>query len=699
MSRLLTAPSADVLSGWPVEDRERRDFLHRIRTFPEDVAVWRKELCRTVVADRERFPTAPPSPSEARPFVDDGISYLREIARLFAALYGSPDLGNKKNPVDELVYIILSRKTREDAYQATYRKLKAEFRKWDELLDAPRHTVENLVRSGGLSGKKTESLYGALWRLREEFGRCTMSPARKWSDERLEAFLCSLPEIQRKSAYCIMLFSFGRAVLPVDTHVGRVLARLGPYRELGLDLTQLDHKKRQKVLADLVPPNLRGSLHVNLVMHGREVCLARSPRCNKCEIRNFCTYYRQQRAHEAETSEAPTTVDLFCGAGGLSEGFERAGYRVLAALDMNEVALKTFKLNHPSVPDERVLCRDIREIPRGEFKRLVGKTRVDVLIGAPPCQGFSSAGFRSKKSLTGYLPTQDKRNYLYEYMVAVALELKPRLFLMENVPGMKSARQAGLSFMESAARMLQELGGYATDIWRVNASAFGVPQDRLRYFLVAARGLPLPARPEEDYQDLSRSDYDLGALPPVTLGDAIFDLPPEGAGGGVPVSRWEHPVESKRHRRYLKKFNIANGSALLYEHTVRYHNENDLELYSLLQPGEDSVHAIEKHGRDDLMRYRRDVFDDKYARLRNDRPCKTIVAHLAKDGNGFIHPDQTRSLSFREAARVQSFRDSYVFSGSPSDQWIQLGNAVPPLVAEAIARTFRSTLATKKRKK
>ena len=130
-------------------------------------------------------------------------------------------------------------------------------------------------------------------------------------------------------------------------------------------------------------------------------------------------------------------------------------------------------------------------------------------------------------------------------------------------------------------------------------------------------------------------------------------------------------TQDARFRRYLTKFGIIRSSRILYQHTVRYHNSSDLELYSLLRPGEDSIHALEEHNRPDLMRYRRDVFDDKYARLRGDRPCKTIVAHLAKDGNGYIHPTQVRSLSFREAARVQSFHDGFVFCGSPSEQWIQ----------------------------
>jgi hypothetical protein len=114
--------------------------------------------------------------------------------------------------------------------------------------------------------------------------------------------------------------------------------------------------------------------------------------------------------------------------------------------------------------------------------------------------------------------------------------------------------------------------------------------------------------------------------------------------------RWTGTVY-ENDRRYLRRFDLARSSPLLFNHTVRYNNERDLELYALLQPGEDSVHALERYGRPDpdLMRYRSDVFDDKYARLRGDKPCKTIVSHLAKDGNGYIHPSQTRSISIREA--------------------------------------------------
>jgi DNA (cytosine-5)-methyltransferase 1 len=259
---------------------------------------------------------------------------------------------------------------------------------------------------------------------------------------------------------------------------------------------------------------------------------------------------------------------------------------------------------------------------------------------------------------------------------------------------MQSARSENLSFLDHAGALLRS-GGYHTSIWKLNAAAFGVPQDRLRYFLVASRDL-MPAEPRAEYQDVQRPDLDVDALPPVTLKEAIFDLPPRGAGEGTAIDPWNRDgVVRSAHRRYLAKFKLTRDSRVIFNHSVRYHNPRDLELYALLRPGEDSVHAIERYGRADLMRYRQDVFDDKYARLRPDRPSKTIVSHLAKDGNSYIHPEQIRSISIREAARLQSFHDGYAFCGSPTSQWVQVGNAVPPVLAEAIARSFLAVLQRK----
>lgn len=684
--------------SWPRHPKERCDFLHPPRAFPPDVREWRERMVERIAREPSLFPRIPRGASRdaVRERLDDAIAWIREVSRILELLYGTPRLGNKRDPVDELVYIVLSRKTREEAYQASYEALKKTFPTWEGLAAQPLRTVARIVEGGGLGEKKARSLLGALSTLKARFGSCTLKPAGRWPDDELEEFLCSLPEISRKSAYCIMMYSMGRKVFPVDTHVGRVLQRLGMYRGLGLDLAGLDHKQLQAVLADLVPPNLRYSLHVNLLAHGRDVCKAIAPECGRCELRKFCAAFRSEEADRAEASSAPTFIDLFCGAGGLSEGFARAGFRPVAALDSDPVALKTHVLNHPALRDDNAIACDVRELRAEVLRKALGRRRLDVLVGAPPCQGFSMAGFRSKLTRLGYRLAHDDRNYLFAYLVDIALALRPRLFVMENVPGMKTARKKDdLSFLDAAAQMLEKGGGYSTAIWQLNATAFGVPQDRTRCFLVAAADGPVPPMPSGDYQDVRRRHFDADALPPVTLDEALIGVPRREAGEGTAVDRWERvddPAAEKRARRYLSKHRLLGTSSLIYNHHARYNNERDLELYALLRPGEDSVHAIERHGRDDLMRYRRDVFDDKYARLRGDRPCKTIVSHLAKDGNGYIHPREVRSLTVRESARVQSFPDDYIFCGSPTDQWVQVGNAVPPVMSEAIARTFLRVL-------
>jgi endonuclease III len=259
------------------------------------VTKWRRSAIETIRNDRKQYPGAAGLDAQAiQDRLNKSTVRLRKIARVLSTVHGNPRLGNLTEPVDELVYIILSRKTRESAYQLAFKVLKKRFSTWDALLRARPHTVERLIKFGGLSTKKTQSLFGALRQLRRTFGSCTLDPAREWSDDRLATFLCTLPEISRKSAYCIMMYALDRTVFPVDTHVGRVLARLEAYRALDLDLGDLDHKKKQVVLATLVPPNLHYSLHVNLVAHGREFCKSQRPRCEECAIRKFCAFYRRR---------------------------------------------------------------------------------------------------------------------------------------------------------------------------------------------------------------------------------------------------------------------------------------------------------------------------------------------------------------------------------------------------------------------
>jgi DNA (cytosine-5)-methyltransferase 1 len=217
-----------------------------------------------------------------------GVDRLLEIGRLLELEYGTPDLGNKADPVDELVYIILSRRTRESAYQKGFAALKQRFSSWDGLASARLADVEAVIRPTGLSRKKAASIVQALAIIVERFGSCTLEPLRDWTDDQIGAFLCSLPEIGPKSAACVMMWSFARPAFPVDTHVGRVLERVGVWSELGLSLRATDHKGKQAVLADLVPPSTRLPLHVNALVHGRTVCRPVRPLCERCRIAGLC---------------------------------------------------------------------------------------------------------------------------------------------------------------------------------------------------------------------------------------------------------------------------------------------------------------------------------------------------------------------------------------------------------------------------
>jgi endonuclease III len=217
-----------------------------------------------------------------------GLTRLVEINRHLEDEYGTPNLGNKTDPVDELVYIILSRRTRESAYQSGFVALKARFGSWDEVVPTRVEALEAVIRPTGLARKKAASIKQALSILSERFGSCTLDPTSSWPDDELAEFLCSLPEVGPKSAACVMMWSLGRPAFPVDTHVGRVLERVGIWSELGLSLSGTGHKTKQAVLADLVPPAIRLPLHVNALVHGRLVCRSLRPLCQECRIASLC---------------------------------------------------------------------------------------------------------------------------------------------------------------------------------------------------------------------------------------------------------------------------------------------------------------------------------------------------------------------------------------------------------------------------
>lgn len=213
---------------------------------------------------------------------------LRAIARIASRKYGTPNLGNFRDPTDEFVYIVLSRKTVERAYIKAFYALKASG-SWAKVMEQGQSKVARIITGCGLEKKKARAIVEGLALIKTQLGSSSLSAADLLPDDELFRFLCSLPEFGPKSAYCVMLYSFSRPVFPVDAHVGRVFARLGIARLLGISIENANHKERQALLRDVVPPDLRFGLHVNFIMHGRRICKAMSPLCASCSLTRHCT--------------------------------------------------------------------------------------------------------------------------------------------------------------------------------------------------------------------------------------------------------------------------------------------------------------------------------------------------------------------------------------------------------------------------
>jgi endonuclease III len=209
--------------------------------------------------------------------------HVEEIADTLVQEFGRPTLGNKRNPFNELLYILLSSKTPPDRYQEVYRALRRVYRRVDSLADARPQDVARVIRHGGLQNRKARAIVTIAQRLRQEFSRVTLAPVARMTDEEAEDFLVSLPEVSKKTARCILMYALHRAVFPVDTHCFRIAQRLG-WMPDGAYLTD----RRADDLQEGVPAHLRRDLHVGMVLLGRYYCLPRVPRCRECPLLAFC---------------------------------------------------------------------------------------------------------------------------------------------------------------------------------------------------------------------------------------------------------------------------------------------------------------------------------------------------------------------------------------------------------------------------
>lgn len=391
-----------------------------------------------------------------------------------------------------------------------------------------------------------------------------------------------------------------------------------------------------------------------------------------------------QEDRGADTSRKLTFIDLFSGCGGFSLGLEWAGFECRAAIDFDDAAITTFQANHPHVP--LALSRDLTQFGPEELDRLLGDERIDVIVGGPPCQGFSHAR-QVDGANHGDRLVHDSRRELYREFLRYVKYYQPRVFIMENVPGLRTA--SGGDFFTRVQVESRELG-YRVIPYEIEAWRFGVPQKRVRQLIIGTRReLPLFI-PVKYIRQTHGMPSEAGAnelQPIVTLGEAIGDLPSITAGD----EKFERQYDKRARKAHLARYGSrysndvlkVESAATLTGHIARPHNDRDLRDFARLREGENSREAIAR-GVCMEFPYDRENFKDRFTRQHRDELCSTIVAHLKKDGLMFIHPTQLRSLTPREAARVQSFPDTFLLPTSRTPAFSQIGNAVPPLVGKAV---------------
>jgi len=378
----------------------------------------------------------------------------------------------------------------------------------------------------------------------------------------------------------------------------------------------------------------------------------------------------------------PNVLDLFAGAGGFSKGFHDAGYLPGVMIDFNNRAVETLDVNF-SHHGGLALHQDLSKLLPSQLEKFLvsnnHNTNFDVVIGGPPCQGWSMIGRGKLRSLGFKMQDlfDDPRNRMYTRYIKFVEHFQPKVFVMENVPGM--LRYNGINVAEKIAEYFNKKG-YAVNWAKVNAKNFGVPQNRERLFFVGVRNdlgvsfeIPL-----------------LGDTEKVTIKEAISDLPVIQDGSKEWIRTYNPRGEISE---YAKKMRRGADPDLVFDHVCKQHRAQDIEAFRFLSQGQ-LYKDLPAH----LKRYRDDIFDDKYRKLKYNDVSGCVTAHLSKDQYSHLHPTQARAISVREAARLQSFPDSYYFAGGMTDMFKLIGNAVAPLVAEHIATEIKSQIFTVKNK-
>lgn len=398
-------------------------------------------------------------------------------------------------------------------------------------------------------------------------------------------------------------------------------------------------------------------------------------------------------------SKKYTFIDLFAGCGGLSEGFYREGFKALAHVEINHFACETLRtrMKHYGYKDidKEVIEHDITADDIIEkIDNAVNGRDVDMIIGGPPCQAYSTAGrVRDKVGMA-----TDARNYLFESYVKILEHYRPKLFVFENVTGILSAKANGKAIFPQVIKALGKeykvIGDPDTILF--NTANYGVPQIRKRIIIMGVRKDIDGIEAKELYQNVIKTHYDpdmpekkRGKLKKyVDVRQALGDLPPVLPGEDASTDSFNYPCDNE----FLSRIG-TKGISPLMDHICRKNNDTDRERFRVMIENHWSFGEM-RRARPDLEHEHARVFDNSYVVQWWELPSKTILAHIHKDGFQFIHPDynQARTFTVREAARIQSFPDDFVFEGSRGEKYKQIGNAVPCLFAEALAKASKKTL-------
>lgn len=391
-------------------------------------------------------------------------------------------------------------------------------------------------------------------------------------------------------------------------------------------------------------------------------------------------------AHEKAPVPAYTTIDLFCGAGGITEGFRQAGYQCLYGNDIMPEAIETFAYNHPAAIADN---RPVEEVDPAVIREDLGIApgELDVLVGGPPCQGFSI------NAPERFL--EDPRNKLFKHFVKFVAEFLPKTFVLENVPGMVQLGDGKV--LRQITSELSKLG-YELTVKILFAAHYGVPQERWRLIVLGSRTSALE-HPEPTHFATGRTNFRRDGmvfqlseddrarlLPCTTVADAIDDLPRLEMGEGSEEVGYTQDVKSDYGRK------IRNPDNVTFNHFAAKLGKQNQARMKHVPPGgswRDIPHDLLPKG---MQRARRSDHTKRYGRLLADGLSGTVLTKCDPHWGTVFLPDQDRTLTVREAARFQSFPDSYRILGSRVSQYEQVGNAVPVLMARAIAMKLRESL-------